>query len=221
MSTCRVPEGEIVFRHSVFPGSFTTNSRKQFVLKGFFYLKDRNGTLVTSLAWGRHLPSHADIHSYGCRLAARRNSQRHSDGTFRKEKQEIYCGAFQMRSEDIYSLAGMSEIPQIQSVDILHEIEHDEIAHANLKIALNTERSIEGTKTAILAQLWNVCSGPLRHVCPCDIEIANHPSTNLEVGPNPILSFENPSPVDVETPDLSPPPQLGNTNQGDQNTANS
>jgi hypothetical protein len=34
-----------------------------------------------------------------------------------------------------------------------------------------------------LDRLWNACSGPLRHICDCDKDIPEHPSSILSIPP--------------------------------------
>jgi hypothetical protein len=66
---------------------------------------------------------------------------------------------------------GTENLAEVFASDILHIIEHDEIAHANIQIRLAAhvdEDSVEGIKTVIVDRLWHSSRGPLRHICDVD-----------------------------------------------------
>src|SRR5277367_5443732 len=131
----RIFNKDNVFRHSVFPVSFKGKMFAPEKLLKFF--DEPDGSLLTSVAWERFLPTHADIHAYGCRLAAGRNQQKRDDGTYKERNRHIYCGAYQLTCSAVRALAGpRKQIDEILSADVVHHIENGEIAHADLKVVL-------------------------------------------------------------------------------------
>lgn len=178
-----IPNSDNLYRHSVFPPSFIGKG-KTFSHEKLWKLFDRdNNTVVTSIAWERYVPAVNYIHAYGCRLASKRNEGNRSEN--KGKQRQVYCGAYQLKAHAIRGLKGTEGLDEVLSADIIHHVENDEIAHANLTITLSPETSDrEGTKTAIMIRLWNMTHGPLKHICACDLEAAdNHPSKSLPLGP--------------------------------------
>lgn len=177
-----IPDGDNLYRQSVFPPSF--RGRRTFRPEKLWRLLDKgNNAIVTSIAWERYVPTVNYVHAYGCRLGLKRNEKNLAE-TKGKDRQ-VYCGAYQLKARVVRELGGTVGLDEILSADIIHHIENDEIAHANLIVFLNPGISdVEGTKTAIIDRLWNATSGPLIHICDCDQDIAaSHPSTLLLPGP--------------------------------------
>jgi hypothetical protein len=145
-----------------------------------------DGSLLASLAWERFVPTSRYVHLHGCRLAFRINKKKMDKGTFKEKNRHIYCGAYQLKSKAIRDLPAANELDEVLSADLVHRVEDGELAHTDLRIVLKPREGlgVEGTKTAILVHLWNVCSGPLRHKCECDRNADPHPSSKLEVPPS-------------------------------------
>jgi hypothetical protein len=177
----RIADGDCVFRSCVHPRSFNRGGR-QFAVEKLFYLAQglEEGVFLGSLIWDRFAPTLRAVHEYGCRVAEKANSK---GGRSRS----VYCGAYGLRARAIRSIAGANELGEVRSVTVEHLVEQGEIAHAELRIVVEAgARDIETTKTAVIDRLWNASWGPVRHVCPCDTDLANHPSVQLPAAPLPI-----------------------------------
>jgi hypothetical protein len=74
-------------------------------------------------------------------------------------------------------------LEEIKVVELTHQPEDGEVAHAALKITVVGARDLENTKTAIIDRLWRASYGPSRHICHGDDELAPHPSEGLIEGP--------------------------------------
>ena len=148
--------------------------------------RESDGSLVTSLAWGRYLPTTGQIHDYGCRVAHHMNLKKQAEVTTFKEKhRRVYSGSYHLKANAIRALVTTAGRGEISSADIIHDMEEGEAAHASLRIVPREGHSFaEGTKTEILDRLWNACSGPLRHTCDCDRDVNPHPSENLDTPPS-------------------------------------
>lgn len=148
--------------------------------------------LVTSLAWQKFLPTEASLHEYGCRLAGGMNDRLVAQGKKLKDSnRRIYCGSYHLKTSVVRQLVGSDELPELSTAYVLHEIENDEIAHANLRIIIREDwqGDIAATMTAIVDRLWNGCQGPLKHICDCDRSVLPHPSAELSTPPSGGWSF--------------------------------
>jgi hypothetical protein len=183
MKCRRIPDGDSLFRHSIYPLSF---KRKSFAWDKCLKLYDEDdGSLLASLTWERYVPTIELIHAYGCRLAFRMNDRERAAGKFKDKNRRVYCGAYQLKGRAIRALVACEGLDEIVSADVVHHVEEGEIAHTDLRIVLRRGGgfNLDGTKTAIIDRLWNACSGPLKHVCDCDRDIADHPSSALDTAP--------------------------------------
>lgn len=184
MKTRVIPSRASVFRHSVHPVSF--RGGKTFDPRNLLNICDLpDGSLETSMAWDRYLPSVKDVHSYGCRLAHQRNQAKQTAGKYNEKYRQIYCGAYETEVLSIRRLVGNENLDEIASADVVHQPEDGEIAHVRVIIRVRDDGDLdrENTKTAIIHRIWHAFRGPLIHVCPCDAEIPNHPSSTLATGP--------------------------------------
>jgi len=179
----RIPDGDNLFRHSVYPVSF---KGPRFQSAKLWRLIDDQMSVVTSVAWQRYVPTARHVHEYGCRLALARNERKRSEGKYQDSSRQIYCGAYQLSARAVRALAETDGLGEIASANVVHRIEENgEIAHAELKVTLkSTGSDVEGTKTAIIDRLWNACAGPMAHVCECDVDVAPHPSGHLTTPPS-------------------------------------
>jgi hypothetical protein len=145
----------------------------------------RDGSIEASLAWERYVPTTELIHGYGCRLASGINARKQAEGKTRAKNRHVYCGAYELKANAIRALAATEGLTEILSADVVHQIEHGEIAHTALRIILKPDAAVdvEGTKTAILDRLWNAFSGPLKHICNEDKDIREHPNSGLITPP--------------------------------------
>jgi|SRR5208282_990309 hypothetical protein len=186
-----IPDSDSLFRQSVYPVSF---KGRAFAWDKCLNLSDQNeGSLLASLTWERYVPTEKLIHGYGCRLAFRRNERKlaaaklkDAEAKLKDKDRQVYCGAYELKGKAIRDLQATEGLDEILSADVVHHVEVEgEIAHADLRIFLKpgSVASVEGTKTAIEDRLWNNCSGPLRHICDCDKDIAEHPSASLATPP--------------------------------------
>jgi hypothetical protein len=179
----RIPDGDSLFRHAVFPTAFKSN--KSFAPNKAIKLEtQKDGSLLASLTWDRYVPSAEYIHDYGCRLVSRRNTRALAKGKLKDRS--VYCGAYELRARNVRELPTSENLDELLSADVIHHVEDGEIAHTNLRIILRpgTAVSPESTKTAIIDRLWALSRGPLKHSCDCDKDIDPHPSSGLPVGPN-------------------------------------
>jgi hypothetical protein len=184
MKCGHIPDGDNLFRQSVFPVSFKGKDIFEWA-KCLNIRSDEDGSLSASLTWERYVPTIQFVHGYGCRLALRRNEKKQAGGKFKEKDRHIYCGSYQLKAKAVRELEATEGLAEVLSADVVHEVEEGEIAHANMRIVLKpgVGLNVEGTKTAIVDRLWNTCSGPLRHTCDCDKEIGGHPSSKLETPP--------------------------------------
>ena len=182
MKVFLVPDDNNLFRHSVHPTSFKGNN---FAPEKHLKLNDVNGDerlIEASVAWQRYLPTTEHVHLYGCKLAFKRNEKARNNGKFKEKSRQVYCGAYQIKAHAVRSI--INELPEILNADVLHQIEDGEIAHIALLFRLEVgDFDVEAIKTAIIDRLCNASCGPLRHVCDCDRDLADHPSSKLPDAP--------------------------------------
>lgn len=179
----RIRDGDYLYRPLIFPLSFSR--AETFIPSKLFHLAGdpESGAILGSLVWERFAPTPEYIHAYGCRLAEKMNKKQKTKGKDRQKDRRVYCGAYGLRARSVRSLAGAEGLGEVVSADVTHLVEDGEIAHAELRIMLDAGTvNVEGTKTAILDRLVNASVGPLRHVCECDSDLAEHPSENLSIG---------------------------------------
>lgn len=176
-----IAENDSLFRHVVFPLAY--RGRVFQWDKGMNLSDGADGTVLGSLAWERFVPTLAEIHGYGCRLAFRmtENVREKKKEKYRDKDRRIYTGAYQFKAGRIRALTKIDGLDDVLSADIIHHIEDGEIAHTDLRFTLSKEPKfdIEGTKTAILDRLWHVCNGPLIHKCDYDEDILDHAGSAL------------------------------------------
>jgi hypothetical protein len=182
MKPSRVPNGNSLFRHSIHPASFRGRA---FATDKLWNLNiQSDGSLLGSLVWERYAPTQRDVHEHGCRLALKRNDAKRQAGTYKEKSRQVYCGAYRLEAKAIRALPS-DQLAGVKSADVIHHIENGEIAHTDLRILLvQGHFDIEGTKTAILDRLWYVCTGPLKHICTEDKDVAPHPNSNLTTPPS-------------------------------------
>jgi hypothetical protein len=178
----RIPGGDNLFRHAIYPLFL---SKKSFASEKLIHLsKEADGSLLTSVAWERYVPTVEHIHSYGCRIALGINDKKRAVGKLTDKNRHFYCGAYQLGADAVRALVSAENLDEISSADVIHHIEAGEIAHTDLRILLKPGVSdIEDTKTAIIDRLWNIFSGPLMHVCDCDLDVSPHPNLTLTTPP--------------------------------------
>lgn len=179
-----IGEHDGLFRHLVFPLAF--RGRAFQWEKGMKLWDEPDRTVLASVAWERFVPTIAEIHGYGCRLAFRMTEKKQKEEKYREKDRRIYCGAYQFKAGQIRAIARTEGLEDVLSADVIHHIEDGEIAHADLRFTLSEEPKfdIEGTKTAILVRLWHSCNGPLVRKCDCDNDILDHPSSALPTPPS-------------------------------------
>ncbi len=180
-----IPDEDSLFRAVIFPLAF--NKAKQVAHNRMLALHpESDGSLITSLAWRRYVPSTEQIHGYGCRVAHCMNLKKKAEVTeFKEEHRRVYSGSYHLKATAVRALVTTVGSREISSADIIHDMEGGEKAHASLRIAPREGHSIsDGTKTVILDRLWNTCSGPLRHTCDCDHDVNPHPSKSLPIPPS-------------------------------------
>jgi hypothetical protein len=183
LNFCAIPDSNSLFRgvhHSIafVKGGKIFDKSRCFALRPN---KSDPRKLETSLVWERYAPTIECVHAYGCRLSSTRNLDRAPN------KKDTYCGAYHIKAYRIRDLARIPQVPEIVEADVIHLIETDELAHANLEIRLQDGLEadvIDIVKTAIVAHLWASSRGPLPHTCPADAGDASHPSERLENPPS-------------------------------------
>lgn len=156
---------DTIFRFCTDPQVF--HPKRGFEKRKVVHLTSEDNSLVMSVAWERYAPTVGLVNAYGCRFAANMNLRPQNQG----KSPKVYCGSYAMRVRDIRAaIEGASrEIPEIVEVRFEHFVEADEIAHMNLRFQIDP--TVDGgsdTATAIFHRLWNLMSGPVRHVCDCD-----------------------------------------------------
>lgn len=182
----KVQPGDILYRHCVFPHSFS--KAPNFDKKRYWNLTGKHGEdlIETSVAWERFAPTLGYVHAYGCRLAAYQTKQLRESGELQAPPR-IYCGAYQFSVDAVRLLKGAKNLKDIVSAEVVHRIEENgELAHAALLVKLkDASRDIENLKTAIVAVLWKRTNGPFKHICSCDRDLKNnHPNLRMEDAPN-------------------------------------
>jgi hypothetical protein len=183
MNFGRISDEAGLFRHCIYPNAFRG---KTFLPEKLWYLvKKDDGALYGSLAWDRYLPRIMDVHAYGCSLSGVMNAKKVKIGKTKPKDRLFYCGAYHIRGYSVRALANTPGLNQVISADVFHLIEEGEIAHVALKIStIADDANDEGTKTVIVDRLWNSCTGPLKHVCTYDRDVAPHPSAELPDAPH-------------------------------------
>lgn len=178
-----IPNGDSLFRHAIYPLPFkSTSSIKNSIFvpeKLIKFYDEPNDTLLASLSWERYVPTSRHVHCHGCRTAFRQNEDLRKSGKFVEKNRRFYCGAYRLTAKDVRNLVSMPLLDEIRCADVVHNIEDGEIAHTDLRIVLKPSTNKDSAKTAIMASLWNACSGPLLHSCECDRGIDIHPSSVL------------------------------------------
>jgi len=180
----KLQAGEMLFRHCVYPISFT--NKRAFKIERFWRLYDDKATrtIEASVACQRFAPTLDFIHAYGCRLAAGMNETKDKNGGSKEKDRRIYCGAYGLTVGAVRGLVGADNLSEISSAEVTHKIEGGEIAHAAVVITLaEGYANLEGTKTAILDRLWNANLGPAQHKCVCDAHRDPHPANLLPNAP--------------------------------------
>jgi hypothetical protein len=181
MKCQHIPDGDSSFRECVRPVSFR---KRVFAKELFFNLSDQLDGFLGSLSWEKYVPTTELVHAHGCSMVFRRNEKKRQEEKFTEKNRQIYCGAYQLKANVIRTLVATDGLEEILSADVVHHLELGEIAHTDLKITLKPgSPNIEGTKTVVLDRLWQGCSGPLKHICGCDKDIAPHPSSDLPMAP--------------------------------------
>jgi hypothetical protein len=179
---CAIPDGDNLFRSVVHPLAFRKKG-KQLDRGKFFHLCTDDltpGLIKTSVVWERYAPTSQRVHAFGCRLAVRMNEAN-------PKTRHVYCGAYQFKASNVRQLVGTENLAEVVGSDVLHVIEHGEIAHANIQIRLAAdvdEDSVEGIKTVIVDRLWQSNRGPIPHICDVDTELEPPPSQLLIDAPN-------------------------------------
>lgn len=182
MGCGRIPDGDSLFRHTIHPISFRKDI---FVWAKFIRLQEEpDGSLLTSIAWQRYLPTVRHIHQCGCRIALRINDRKKAKGQLTDKNRHFYCGAYRLKAGSVRALVSAHQLDEISSADVIHHIEEGEIAHTDLRIFPKPGVvNIQDTKTAIVDRLWNLCSGPLTHRCEYDSDVAQYPDIDLSTPP--------------------------------------
>ncbi len=81
-----IPDLDSLFRHCIFPIPF---KNKIFSPEKLIRLQDQeDGSFLASLAWRKFIPTVADIHAYGCRLAAHMNESDLAKGKYKEGRQK-------------------------------------------------------------------------------------------------------------------------------------
>lgn len=172
----RIPDEDGLFRHIIHPVAFKGGRFNP--TKAVHLTTTTDGSILGSLAWERYLPTVAHVHNHGCRMAFKRNAR----ANFEPKRRQTYCGAYRLNGGAVRALT--EDVHEVLSADVIHQPENGEIAHTDLKIVLRSQIfDPEGTKTAIVASLWNSSSGPLTHVCNYDNDVSPHPSVLLATAP--------------------------------------
>ena len=173
-----IPNGDNVFRHSIFPNGFPKN---RFSHRGIIKFFDRpDGSILGSVTWQRFFPTTEHVHEYGCRLAAKQNRGLVKRGEYNEKRRRVYCGAYQFTAQSVRALATIPELNEIAYAEVIHHPEDGEIAHTDLRVIFKeTPANVATTKTAIIDRLWAASCGPLAHVCDCDTDVIEHPNRSL------------------------------------------
>jgi hypothetical protein len=183
MNWGRIPDNDNLFRHCTHPISFKKDRfASEKVIK--IYDEPDGKTLLASLAWQRFVPTTELVHGYGCRLSLGINNRANAKGKIDANRRNIYCGAYKLSADTVRALR--TDLDEVESADVIHNIEEGEFSHTDVRIVLIPSVGLdrENTKTAIVDRLWYACTGPLRHICDCDMEINPHPSSNLITAPS-------------------------------------
>jgi hypothetical protein len=177
-----IPDEARLFRHTVSPVAFAGSRFAPEKLMRLVEHPENNRRLLTSLAWEKYLPTLDLVHQYGCRMAARRNEKAKADRRYKEKSRQVYCGCYELRANCIRRLIDTEGLADLIAADVFHKEEGGEIAHIELAVEFG-DAPDEGTKTALVDRLWNICCGPEKHICKGDDDISPHPSEKLLPGP--------------------------------------
>jgi hypothetical protein len=169
-----------MFRCVVFPIPFIKKNKVFSPEKCIELYPQEAGLLVGSVTWRRFVPEVDLLHDFGCRLAKGMNERT------KNKVPRMYCGAYSFTVADVRRLVGADNLNEVTSANVIHKIEHGEVAHAEIQIRYTpggTQSAGAGTRTAIFDRLWNAGRGALKHTCACDANVRPHPSDLLLDGP--------------------------------------
>ena len=181
-----IPDLDNLFRGAHHPIAFSNKTFKPLKFMKIFPDKTDFRRIEASFIWERYAPTAAYVHSCGCRRSKKR------------KQKDIYCGAYQITARSVRALMNTTGLPEVATADIIHSIEDSEISHASFRVQLwddVEEEDAEDVKTAIADRLWNSSRGPLKHICPADRDLPQHPSGSLELAPLGSYVDNRPAPV--------------------------
>jgi len=156
MTAETVADNDPVYRHVIDPNAFNAQG---FAPQKWLKLADTGTGAIGSVAWSRLLPTIADVHGYGIRLAAFMNDNLRSKGKFTEKKARLYCGAYELPARAVRSLVGTPFLEAVAAADVIPHDEIGEPAHCDLAItSVSGGNFLEETKTEIIDRLWHACS---------------------------------------------------------------
>jgi hypothetical protein len=179
---CGIPSKDTLFRGAHHPVAFQRKAGLNPAKFMKLYWEASKPELIeASFVWERYAPTLELVHNYGCRTSHKRNENS------KPGKRDVYCGAYQLNVDHVRRLVGIDRLPEVVGADVIHKIEHGELAHVAslITIALPIdEDAVEGVKTAIVDRLWNSCRGPIEHICDFDRDLDPHPNNKLDLAPS-------------------------------------
>ena len=159
-----------IYRAVLYPVAF--NKKNNITEKNLFHLTTIDKNIISSVVSERYAPNSNCIHEYGRRLAEKRQNK------------SIYCGYYQISVKDIKSYMNINKSyfkKSMKFVGVIHNIEDNEIAHADLTFKISeNEHDIENLKTSIAAELYRIIRGPFKYIEPNDTSTTGNPCEKLE-----------------------------------------
>jgi hypothetical protein len=154
MNHHRIPDCYDIYRAVLYPVAF--NKKNNITEKRLFHLTTIDENIISSVVSERYAPNSNCIHEYGRRLAEKRQNK------------SIYCGYYQILVKDIKSFINKCDYKEsIKFVGVIHNIEDNEIAHADLTFKTSENvHDIEELKTFIVVELYYIIRGPFKYIEP-------------------------------------------------------
>jgi hypothetical protein len=127
-----------------------------------------------SVGWCAKLMTIADVHDFGCRVAAKMNAYKESQKSRplkRPGETEHYRGSYWL------SVGGISEIPtEVSAISVDDWPEEGLAEHANIVLRprfddLADEAGLAEDRTAVIAGLRELARDPQSYICPCDLDL--------------------------------------------------
>lgn len=126
-----------------------------------------------SVGWKALLPTPADVHDFGCRVAAVANvsaEERKGEPLVRGDETIHYRGSYELAVRDVMAVES-----EVFDIAVRHEPENGLDEHCDIELAPKDDSISKNKKskarTGVIAQLFQVLRSPSEHICACDEDL--------------------------------------------------